>query len=44
MRDWLTKKKVFESCVVFLKVCVKSREGLILIILDCNNVEFLYNE
>ena len=27
MSDWLPKK-VFKSCVVFLKVCMKSRECL----------------
>ena len=28
VRDWLTKKKVLKSCVVFLKVCMRSRECL----------------
>ena len=45
MSDWLTKKKLFQSCVVFLKVCMKSRECLnINDQLDNNNVDFLYNE
>ena len=44
--DWLTKK-VFKSCVVFLKVCMKSRECLNIndfYGLYANDLDFLYNE
>ena len=44
--DWLTKK-VFKSCVVFLKVCLKSRECLNIndfYRLYINDLDFLYND
>ena len=44
MRDCLTKKRSSKVVSYFLRYVSKVESALILMILDCNNVDFLYNE